>query len=308
MDSQTDFYITLPSNVKSPKDEVNTIANYTTKLPQRIILEGEWEVGLAEISYTLSWYNINKNIKIMLCTFIKGLIKFFRNYELQAGRYEDIGVLIVEIKKIIIKYQIDTDKSKLVTLPDLKYDKYSRKVTVKQGTYLSKILFLCFDEYLAEKLGFNHNSYDKRVTSKMKEYNAIEYKSGRWSSSDVVKIPPTEYEKTYNAERPIELNAGCQSLFVYSNIVKPTIVGDIFTPILRLVEVPTNAKFGDQIVIPYASPHYKPIAVNEFDMVEIGIKDDTNERIPFEFGRVIIKLHFRKKVYKKPNLSINKVL
>ncbi len=54
------FYITLPSNVKSEFFE-NTVANFKTKLAKRIELEGEWEVGLAAISYTYSWYNLSKN-------------------------------------------------------------------------------------------------------------------------------------------------------------------------------------------------------------------------------------------------------
>ena len=293
MDQVNDFYITLPSNVKSPKDLENTVANYTTKLPQKIKLQGKWEVGLVEISYTLSWYNINRGVNIKLCTFFNGLIKYFGGRTLKPGRYEDISSLIKEIKNIIKKYNISKGKSELITLPSMVYNNHSRKLQIIQGTFLNKIMFLCIDKYLLEKLGFNYEIYHNSVLDKMKEYNDIYYKSGSWSEKDVAP-PPHKNELVYTSKRPIELNAGCQSLFVYSNVVKPTIVGNLFTPILRLVEVPTEAKFGDQIVIPYASPHYKPVSVNEFELIEIEIKDDTNTRIPFEFGRVIIKLHFRK--------------
>ena len=181
----------------------------------------------------------------------------------------------------------------MVTLPTIIYNTHSRKLQIIQGTFLNKILFLCIDKYLLEKLGFNYENYERKVSDKMKEYNAIEYRSGRWSIKDETP-PPLNKELIYNSKRPIELNAGCQSLFVYSNIVKQSIVGNLFTPILRLVEVPTQSRFGDQVVIPYASPHYKPVSVNKFDIIEIEIKDDTNTKIPFEFGRVIVKLHFRK--------------
>ena len=46
------FYITLPSDVSSDVYPDNTVANYTTKLSQRIHLDGEYEVALPDIIYT----------------------------------------------------------------------------------------------------------------------------------------------------------------------------------------------------------------------------------------------------------------
>ena len=69
-------------------------------------------------------------------------------------------------------------------------------------------------------------------------------------------------------------------------------------PILRLVQVPSRSNFGRQVVIPYASPHYNPVAVNEFETITINVKDDTDSLIPFQFGRTQVKLHFRR-VYKR---------
>ena len=44
------FYVTLPSNSSIEYYPNNTVARYTTKLANKIELEGDWEVGLAEIS------------------------------------------------------------------------------------------------------------------------------------------------------------------------------------------------------------------------------------------------------------------
>ena len=38
----------------------NILTQYVTKLPDRFDLFGEWEVGLSEIQYPISWYNVNK--------------------------------------------------------------------------------------------------------------------------------------------------------------------------------------------------------------------------------------------------------
>lgn len=60
-----EFYITLPSNVSSTEYfPENTVVNYYTKLAQRVVLDGSWEVGLSEVSFTNSWYNITTNQSI----------------------------------------------------------------------------------------------------------------------------------------------------------------------------------------------------------------------------------------------------
>ena len=38
----------------------NTLTQYVTKLPDRFDLLGECEVGLSEIQYPISWYNVSK--------------------------------------------------------------------------------------------------------------------------------------------------------------------------------------------------------------------------------------------------------
>src|SRR5882757_1379531 len=61
------FYITLPSNVKSNEYiETNRITNYKTSLSNKIEFPKieNWEVGLAEISYSKSWYNVREKVEI----------------------------------------------------------------------------------------------------------------------------------------------------------------------------------------------------------------------------------------------------
>ena len=50
--------MTLPSNSSMDYYPQNTVAQYTTKLNSQIELEGEWEVGLAEISFPFEIENV----------------------------------------------------------------------------------------------------------------------------------------------------------------------------------------------------------------------------------------------------------
>jgi len=52
------FYLTLPSNSSMTTFHENSLSDYTTKLPMDMCLEGQWEVGVAEILYPHSWFNM----------------------------------------------------------------------------------------------------------------------------------------------------------------------------------------------------------------------------------------------------------
>jgi len=93
----------------------------------------------------------------------------------------------------------------------------------------------------------------------------------------------------------VTLNAGINSLYVYCDIIKPTLVGNIEAPLIRRVEIPDDKHFGDTVEINYNSPQYYSLVSEEINHVEIDIKDDSNETIKFTSGRTALTLHFRKK-------------
>ena len=54
------FYIRLPSNNSLHIYPENITTSYVTKLPDEIHLTGRWDIGLKEIQYPLSWFNIEE--------------------------------------------------------------------------------------------------------------------------------------------------------------------------------------------------------------------------------------------------------
>jgi hypothetical protein len=97
-----------------------------------------------------------------------------------------------------------------------------------------------------------------------------------------------------NAYHPVEISGGYHSLLVYTDIVYPSLIGDVCAQILRLVEVPRKSRFSEDVTIYYENPQYRPLMLNEFETIEISIKDDTGALIPFKFGRVTLTLHLKK--------------
>jgi hypothetical protein len=58
------FYLTLPSDSSTAYYPENTIATYATKLPERIGLDGQYEVGLCELVYPHTWFNVDNGGEI----------------------------------------------------------------------------------------------------------------------------------------------------------------------------------------------------------------------------------------------------
>ena len=90
-----------------------------------------------------------------------------------------------------------------------------------------------------------------------------------------------------------DLQGGFHSLYVYCSAVEPQIVGDIYAPLLRTVGL-TGTK-GDTVVRNFIDPHYIAVNADELRSLEINIKDDTGHNVLFKSGKVICKLHFRKR-------------
>ena len=70
------------------------------------------------------------------------------------------------------------------------------------------------------------------------------------------------------------------------------LVNDANVPLLRTI--PITGKNGDVIVNSFDNVHYVGLGLSTFQEIEIHITDDNGLRVPFEQGRVIVKLHFRK--------------
>ena len=85
------------------------------------------------------------------------------------------------------------------------------------------------------------------------------------------------------------------SIYVYCNIVKPQIVGNTTVPLLRSIAVSGNS--GDVITETFNNIQYVPVQTKSFEDIEILLRTDTGDPVPFERGKVIVTLYFRKLNY-----------
>ena len=91
----------------------------------------------------------------------------------------------------------------------------------------------------------------------------------------------------------LDLNRGLHTFFIYCDIVQYQLVGDANVPLIRTI--PVSGKNGDVMVNSFDNVHYSGLGRSTFQDIQVHITDDTGLRVPFEQGRVIVKLHFRRK-------------
>lgn len=250
-----EFFITLLSNSSSSYFPDNRTTHFITQLPHTIQLEGSWVVGLAEIQYPCSLLTINSGDNFVYVTKMRGNRTMERILtKIKSGLYNDIPMVINELNKIPeIEQEVD-----------FKYDKLTQKVTVdfkgEGGEFI--IVELSFSPKLAVQLGFapGQNLYLKG-----------------------------------SALHPANLLLGLPSqMFIYCDIIEPQIVGDNSVKLLRNVTIDNTVyTYGSTKSNIFNPIHYIPVLKRGFENIEIDIRTDTGENIPFMFGTSSVKLHFK---------------
>ena len=80
----------------------NTVASFTTLLPENMVLDGEWEVGLLELSYPSRCLNVTEGL-FRLYPYNAdpgGLLDGSIDYNVAPGVYESIDELIDEMNDL----------------------------------------------------------------------------------------------------------------------------------------------------------------------------------------------------------------
>ena len=98
---ESEFYVTLPSNSSMEYFPNNKTSNFVTKLSRTLQLDGEWEVGLAEIVYPHTWYNIHEGKNSVEIYAPDNLYLVFKTVEfsIQPGYYEKVQDVINALRK-----------------------------------------------------------------------------------------------------------------------------------------------------------------------------------------------------------------
>ena len=172
---------------------------------------------------------------------------------LPVGYYEGVFDVLSEFNNMVRQSIIGR---KLV----LEYDRVKKRVWVKGDPHIA---FSCNGK-LAHILGFQPN---------------------------VPQSPSENTQDRHYAPHPMDIYGGCYNMFIYSDIVDYQVVGDSYVPLLRSINIADTDK--QYPILVYDKPHYVRLSRRQIEDIEIDIKSDQDQPIPFTYGKVVIKLHFR---------------
>jgi len=253
-----EFYLTLPSNSSMDYFPNNTRAEFKTRLPREIILTGTWVCGLSDIMFPSELALPAQSIQIDRLQHKMTIEKYnphvIKRFKTEERHYKCIADLI---------YQINTQ------IPDLEKDKVrfiSDKddfVSIRLGPGRGVTL----DSKLKAMLGFRDNTT-------FNDFNNT----------------GTQSKIIYAAEKSYMYHI--YTMFIYSNIIQPNIVGDMFAPLLDIIPV----QDGQRRMQSYRmeKPRYQRIAHKSILTPEIQLYTDEGIPVPFTEGRTVVKLHFKK--------------
>jgi len=259
------FFVTLPSDSSMKCYPENTVAKFTTKLPQPMTLEGEYEVGLAELIYPLTWYNINNfDAKYWIAIAEYGSLGYpLKRCVIETNNYRDTEEFIDSLNNQMTTVFKDIEHVKLQFI----YHKNSEKIeykwkTTNTGDPQRTILEFMLSPKLQLRLG---------ITDDFTCVNA----SG-----------------SYTADEKFILNEDLNLMFVYCDVASHTVVGDTTAPLLRVINL--NSETCEMNRLSFPDIHYKPVQKRQFDSIEISINTARGLVLPFESGRSVVTLHFRR--------------
>ncbi|GFV21548.1 uncharacterized protein TNCV_5121351 [Trichonephila clavipes] len=97
----------------------------------------------------------------------------------------------------------------------------------------------------------------------------------------------------YKSEYVLELRAGITEVYVYCDIIAPSLVGDSLASILKIIPVANEQ--NEQIVKNFSVPLYFRVKKQFFDVIEIEMRTSSGTPIKFISGKSNLVLSFRKK-------------
>jgi len=250
------FYLTLPSNSSMDYYPQNTVAQYTTKLNTSVELDGDWEVGLTEISFP---YNI-ENVARRECFFKISTTHGARvKITLPSGHYNEFE----DVAEALYVAQ----KNRLPPLPGPQdvpvrfiYDANADRVKMT----IMEPFCVMFSPALARLLGFRD----------MTEYC----------------VSP------FLAEHKMNFGSTVRSIYTYCDLVEHVSVGDTKAPLLRIVNRKSDADenvhetFNPVMYVPLQKKCFDSVEINM--MTDAGMPVPFNSGKSFvvlEFRRAAYK-------------------
>lgn len=240
--------------------------------------EGDWEVGLAEIQYPYTFHTVPEG-------------------------HNEIHLNLINATKEFTKW-VGENPKKLVS--EGNFTTISVKCKIAPGFY-SEVgdIIKAVNDSIKEVTGvskvFEYESKTRTVKAKNNEVAV----NGKYIQSCIIcdrlgiqlGYPPgISVFSVKSSPYVANLKFGVPDrMIVYCDIVEPQIFGDSFARVLNSVNTLPDgeAYFARPISSYFNVPQYIPLQSKSFESVSIDIRSVDGKKMPFLYGTLSVKLHFR---------------
>lgn len=285
------FYMTLPSNASMSEFPSNATSHFTTRLHGRAELDGEWEVALVEASIPTRWTNLmlQNYIRLYLPTSVE-----IKRTPQGEHRSEFVSDLPTPGQPTAPSFRWVKE-----AIPDRLYHHPRQLVSA-----LNRCIREIRDRVLSGTLDYDEREESKTVYFEYDDDSARLIKTK--SLTDEIQISGQlalilgigDGTQKWAAISPrkkyflVDLRRGLHHIYVYSDIVQYVMVGDVTAPLLRIIPLANTNDDPEQYTHVFNDPHYIPVSRQNIETIQIDLRSDIGDYIPFVSGKSIVKLHF----------------
>ena len=205
----------------------------------------------------------------------------YKKITLRAAEYKDRSELATEIGKQLAAAKFEFDPMTVLRPPEdfVGFDKHRQRMSLK-GTLNKYMIFAPERKSILQVLGFG--SQTKRYTPTGCKEHEVLFVPKYQNNEDLVQI---------EAASPVNTRS-ISSMFVYSDIVDQSLIGNTQANILGFLPIHTN--FGDQGYWNFNPPYYTRVRDSRISSIKIQMCQDTGDLMPGAEGKTICRLHFRR--------------
>ncbi len=305
---QNSFFVELVSNASADIYPENTLSSFGNFFSNQISLDGDWEVGLFEISFSAHFNNVIQSMFVIKRTLMERIVWVMA---LPEGLYTSYQSIIDEMNKQCKKAAIWIQK-KDFGLGRKKRVREEDKECYREGaTEEQKRRRLhSYDGAIdlpENMISAELNEKTGKLTLKSQSYYIVTIRVGDLQQIlglEEVDTPSKIYGDTAK-ECKYMLDLGrYHSVYVYLDIIENTLVGDAHVPLLRASPFPHNVEEGFSLRKPtdfqewkqFQKIQYKPLRTNDFHSVKVKLCTETGQLFPFQgLGVTRLTLRFRQR-------------
>lgn len=322
----SDFYIYLPSNVDdNVLNEKNTQSKFKINLAESISLQGNWEVGLKEISIPNYWYNISPPDNLLVVEALPSIQRIDDAEEDKTKGDEGKALYLMDthgyvhrrdnISLGLLSGRLSVEDSRRIglTLDDITE---SQNIIIQPGKYSGETFVKAFnrelrntpnsDRDLFQGIKAIYDEATKKITFQLGPGDKIHVPSrklGQMMGFNEKKDKNTVSlawnhvgKKRIELEKAAEFKLYGRHMFIYCSLVKYSQVGNVFAPILRVVNMDVRDESQENVHCEYWEAQYHQLRYNQFNSIDIEIYDAYGSMPEFARGNVLVVLHFRPRI------------